>query len=154
MDKQEVFASESVTEGSSAPTYETVAALNKKKLENLVNMKMHPHPLLVIIGVFAIMILVYIFWVAIMQSSPEGIWVTESDTVKSEILYSRVYGTITIMENGKVTDTGSLKGSVLTVGEGDKQRIGMWDTNKIYWVTKSGGCSVWLRELALICYLN
>jgi hypothetical protein len=95
-------------------------------------------------------IIVYSFWVAFLQSSPAGIWLTELEDEKYEILYSKLYGTVTIMAGSEVVEVGTLKGSVLTIGEGDSQQIGMWDTNKIYWVTKSGSCGVWVRELTLI----
>jgi hypothetical protein len=150
MSQQNLFASNSISEGQSAPTYETVAKLNKEKLENLVSIKIHPHPVLVIFGVFIVMALVYIFWVSLLQSTPEGIWLNEISKQKHKIVYSRVYGAVTIMVDDKIIDQGTLKGSVLTIGNGDKQRIGVWDTNKIYWINPSNEYSIWIRELTLI----
>jgi hypothetical protein len=49
------------------------------------------------------------------------------------------------MEDGKVSEVGNLNGSVLTIGVGEDQRRGLWDTNKIYWISGSGKYSEWVR---------
>jgi hypothetical protein len=154
MSNNNIFATESVSEGESSRTYETVAELNKAKLETMVTMKINPHPLIIVLGVLVTIIIVYGFWVFTLQSSPEGIWVkvdnTKVDNTKVEISHSKIFGTITIMGDGKNAEVGTLNGSVLTIGEGASQRRGMWDTNQIYWVSSSGKCSSWTRELTLI----
>jgi hypothetical protein len=150
MESQKVFAADSTSNDKSAPEFGTVAKLNKEKLENLVYMKMQPHPIIIIMGVLITIMIVYGFWVVMLKSSPEGIWITNLENAKCEIICSKVFKTITIMEDDKVSQVGTLNGSVLTIGEGAEQRRGMWDTNKIYWITGPGKCSEWVRELTLI----
>jgi hypothetical protein len=151
MSEQSVFAQPSTSIGTSAQSLESVAEENKKNVKNFVNMKVNPNPLIVITGVIITIIIVYIFWILLLQSSPEGIWFDTKLKNKYEIKHNKMTGKITINIEDKVYKFGIINGSTLNIEEDNNNKnIGIWDVNKIIWVNPDDKPSVWVRELALI----
>lgn len=139
---------------SASSVSEAVDAVGRKNLENvrnIVRMKQNPHPITVIVGFLVSLLLVYIFWILVCGSTPQGTWVDNVTGKKYWIDHGKLSGSINIWckESGDVL-YGKLRGYVLVLGDHGSKNIGIWSENEIFWTDTQGQMQIWKRQLTCV----
>ncbi len=114
-----------------------IEELNVSNVKNIIHKNDNPHPVLITVIAFVLVMLIYYIYVVFIKVNFGGKWFIEEKEQKSVIIHHNLWSDGVTIDN---IGTGYIKGGAIYVSNG---KMGVLYNNNIYWTDKT----VWKRPI-------